>query len=109
MPSKKNQPAADIGLPDIPKELLDEFVTGPMTAEAVEAVTRKFKKAIIERALVRKCVTIWTMAREKINRTALPTTATAKRQDCPDRRWAVDDRHSARPPRQVRSDPDSQA
>jgi transposase-like protein len=41
----------DMVLPDIPKELLDQFVTGPMTAEAVEAATRKFKKAIIERAL----------------------------------------------------------
>jgi transposase-like protein len=41
----------DIALPDIPEELLDQFVTGPMTAEAVEAATRKFKKAIIERAL----------------------------------------------------------
>jgi len=51
MPSKRTKPAADMTLPDIPKELLDQFVTGPMTAEAVEAATRKFKKAIIERAL----------------------------------------------------------
>ncbi len=51
MPSKRNKPAADMVLPEIPKELLDQFVTGPMTAEAVEAATRKFKKAIIERAL----------------------------------------------------------
>ena len=51
MPSKRNKPAVDMTLPDIPKELLDQFVTGPMTAEAVEAATRKFKKALIERAL----------------------------------------------------------
>lgn len=51
MPSKRNKPTVDMTLPDIPKELLDQFVTGPMTAEAVEAATRKFKKAIIERAL----------------------------------------------------------
>jgi hypothetical protein len=51
MPSKKHQAAADIGLPDIPRQLLDQFVTGPMTAEAIEAITRKFKKAIIEPAL----------------------------------------------------------
>ncbi|MCW3701603.1 transposase, partial [Burkholderia cenocepacia] len=38
-------------VPEIPKELLDQFVSGPMTAEAVEAVMRKFKKAVIERAL----------------------------------------------------------
>lgn len=51
MPSKRNKPTVDMVLPDIPKELLDQFVTGPMTAEAVEAATHKFKKAIIERAL----------------------------------------------------------
>jgi hypothetical protein len=38
-------------VPEIPAELLDQFVTGPMTAESVEAVMRKFKKAILERAL----------------------------------------------------------
>jgi transposase-like protein len=37
--------------PEIPKELLDQFVTGPMTAQAVEALMGKFKKAVIERAL----------------------------------------------------------
>jgi transposase-like protein len=51
MPSKRNKPTVDMPLPDIPKELLDRFVTGPMTAETVEAAARKFKKAIIERAL----------------------------------------------------------
>ena len=48
---KKNDGAVDATLPEIPSELLDQFVTGPMTAESVEAVMRKFKKAIIERAL----------------------------------------------------------
>lgn len=52
MPRKLKQATpADAGLPEVPKELLDQFVTGPMTAEAVEAVMKKFKKAIIERAL----------------------------------------------------------
>ena len=51
MPRKKNAVPAEAGLPEIPAELLDQFVTGPMTAEAVEAVMRKFKKAVIERAL----------------------------------------------------------
>nr|WP_228536237.1 IS256 family transposase [Noviherbaspirillum malthae] len=37
--------------PEISKELLDQFVTGPMTAQAVEALMGKFKKAVIERAL----------------------------------------------------------
>ena len=48
---KKNDGSVDPNLPEIPSELLDQLVTGPMTAESVEAVMRKFKKAIIERAL----------------------------------------------------------
>lgn len=50
-PKKKNDGAVDATLPEIPAELLDQFVTGPMTAESVDAVMRKFKKAILERAL----------------------------------------------------------
>jgi transposase-like protein len=38
-------------LPSIPKELIDQFVAGPMTGEAVNAATVAFKKALIERAL----------------------------------------------------------
>lgn len=49
MPSKtKKAPPA---LPSIPKELIDQFVTGPMSAEAVNAASMAFKKALIERAL----------------------------------------------------------
>ncbi|MDO9217473.1 MAG: IS256 family transposase [Lacisediminimonas sp.] len=52
MPRKTRNPMpVDPGLPDIPKEFLDQFVTGPMTAEGVEAVMAKLKKAVIERAL----------------------------------------------------------
>ena len=39
------------GLPSIPQELIDQFVTGPMTGDAVNAATVAFKKALIERAL----------------------------------------------------------
>ena len=51
MPSKasKKKPAA--ALPSIPKEVIDQFVSGPMTAEAVNAASMAFKKALIERAL----------------------------------------------------------
>jgi len=38
-------------LPSIPKELIDQFVSGPMTGEAVNEATVAFKKALIERAL----------------------------------------------------------
>ncbi|AEF88852.1 transposase mutator type [Delftia sp. Cs1-4] len=56
MPSKTTKKAAASAaaaakLPPIPKELIDQFVTGPMTGEAVNAATVAFKKALIERAL----------------------------------------------------------
>ena len=52
MPSKKKVAGvAKTALPSIPKELIDQFVSGPMTAEAVNAASMAFKKALIERAL----------------------------------------------------------
>jgi len=52
MPSKtKRAAAAKAALPQIPKELIDQFVTGPMSAEAVNAASVAFKKALIERAM----------------------------------------------------------
>ena len=52
MPSKtKTATAAAAALPLIPKELIDQFVTGPMSAEAVNAASAAFKRALIERAL----------------------------------------------------------
>ena len=43
--------ARSAALPKIPKELLDQFVSGPMTGEAVNTASMAFKKALIERAL----------------------------------------------------------
>ena len=52
MPSRtKTAVAAGAALPPIPKELIDQFVTGPMSAEAVNAASAAFKRALIERAL----------------------------------------------------------
>ena len=56
MPSKTKLKNASIAaqsaaLPKIPNELIDQFVTGPMTGEAVNAASMAFKKALIERAL----------------------------------------------------------
>jgi transposase-like protein len=54
MPSRKTTKAAEAAaakLPSIPKELIDQFVIGPMSAEAVQAASMAFKKALIERAL----------------------------------------------------------
>ena len=43
--------AKSAALPKIPKELIDQFVTGPMSAQAVNTISVAFKKALIERAL----------------------------------------------------------
>jgi transposase-like protein len=54
MPSRKTTKAAEAAaakLPTIPKELIDQFVIGPMSPEAVQAASTAFKKALIERAL----------------------------------------------------------
>lgn len=51
MPTKTRKPKAAPVLPSIPKELIDQFVNGPMSAEAVNAASMAFKKALIERAL----------------------------------------------------------
>lgn len=50
-PKKKNDGSIDPTLPEVPRELLDQFITGPMTAASLDAVMRKFKKAFLERAL----------------------------------------------------------
>lgn len=49
MPTKKKPALRE--LPKIPKELLEQFADGPMTAEAIEDASAAFKKALIERAL----------------------------------------------------------
>ena len=52
MPSKTSKKtSAAQALPTIPKELIDQFVNGPMSAQAVNAASMAFKKALIERAL----------------------------------------------------------
>ena len=49
MPRNKNSTPAD--LPVIAPELLESFGNGPMTADAINAASLAFKKALIERAL----------------------------------------------------------
>jgi putative transposase len=52
MPSKTNKLAARAAsLPRVPTELIDQFVSGPMTAEAVNDACLAFKKALLERTL----------------------------------------------------------
>ena len=43
--------ARSAALPKIPNELIDQFIIGPMTGEAVHAASMAFKKALIERAM----------------------------------------------------------
>jgi len=48
---KSEKPSAEVLAP-IPAEILDQIVRdGPLTAEEIETVSRRFKKALIERAL----------------------------------------------------------
>jgi len=51
MPSKTNKKKPVVTLPSIPKEFIDQIVSGPMNAEAINAASMAFKKALIERAL----------------------------------------------------------
>jgi len=52
MPRKPKSSTTEAPLAPIPAEILDHFVRqGPLTPEELDAVVRRFKKAIIERAL----------------------------------------------------------
>ncbi len=56
MPSKTKMKNAAIAarsaaLPKIPNELIDQFVSGPMSGEQVNAASLAFKKALIERVM----------------------------------------------------------
>jgi transposase-like protein len=48
MPSKKKPETAEL---DVPKELLDQLVKGPMTQGDLDTLFRSLKKAVIERAM----------------------------------------------------------
>jgi hypothetical protein len=48
MPSKKKLETAEV---EIPQELINRVVKGPMTQAEVDAVCRSLKKAVIERAM----------------------------------------------------------
>src|SRR5690349_14860999 len=51
-PRKRKSLAPDAPLAAVPSEILDQFVgQGPLSAEELDAVVRRFKKAIVERAL----------------------------------------------------------
>ena len=52
MPRNTKRPTSEAPPAPVPAEVLDQFVQqGPLTSEEVEAAVRRFKKAVIERAL----------------------------------------------------------
>jgi putative transposase len=52
MPRRRKTPVPDEATAPVPDALLEQFArAGPLTAEEVEAAMRRFKKALIERAL----------------------------------------------------------
>ena len=52
MPRKPKSTPSDTPLAPVPSEILDQFVgQGPLSHEELDAAVRRFKKAIIERAL----------------------------------------------------------
>src|SRR6059036_2214396 len=52
MRRKRKSLTPDVPLTPVPAEILDQFVRqGPLSAEELDAAVRRFKKAIIERAL----------------------------------------------------------
>jgi putative transposase len=52
MPRKPKPSTSEAPLAPIPSEILDQFVRqGPLTPEELDSAVRRFKKAIIERAL----------------------------------------------------------
>jgi putative transposase len=55
MRRKRKSPTPDTPLAPVPAEILDQFVRqGPISPEELDAAVRRFKKAIIERALGRE-------------------------------------------------------
>src|SRR3954453_3873148 len=53
MPRRPKPPAKALNTPElnVPKELLDQLVKGPMTQGDLESMFRELKKAVIERAM----------------------------------------------------------
>ena len=51
VPAVSGRRSAVAKLPSIPKELVEQFLTGPMTGEAINAAGFAFKKALIEASL----------------------------------------------------------
>ena len=79
MPTKKKAASATTrALPSIPQEFIDQFVKGPMSAEAIQDASMAFKKALIERAWVPSWVTTLVILRAQSAPKIRPISATVK-------------------------------
>lgn len=106
MPNKtsKKKPAA--ALPSIPKELIDRFVSGPMSVDEINTASMAFKKALIERALG----TALSHQLGYAPGTDKPPETTNHRNGATAKRgWSASHRHSARSARTVRAHPHPEA
>ena len=79
MPTKKKSANATAReLPSIPQELIEQFVKGPMSAEAIQDASMAFKKALIERALGANWVTTLVILRARSALRNRPISAMAR-------------------------------
>jgi putative transposase len=79
MRRKRNSLAPDAPLAPVPSEILDQFVRqGRISPEELDAAVRRFKKAIIERALGGELTHHLGYPVGRTNRTTPPIIATAR-------------------------------
>ena len=105
MPSRaKKLDRAVAKLPSIPKELVAQFLTGPMTGEAINAAGIAFKQALIEASLNAELTHHLGYPPGAERPEAIDQPAQRRhRQDGADRRRQAADRDTARPRRQLRA------
>ena len=79
MRRKRKSLTPDTPLAPVSAEILDQFVRqGPISPDELDAAVRRFKKAIIERALGGEFTTIWATTRRQRSRRRPPIIATGR-------------------------------
>ena len=98
MPRRPKTLTPDAPLAPVPSEILDQFVRqGPLSVEELEAAVRRFKKAIIERALGGELTHHFGYpVRRYETRRDDESPQRVERQDGADRRRPASDRRAAR-------------
>jgi hypothetical protein len=109
MRRKRKGLTPDAPLAPVPSEILDQFVgQGPISHEELDAAVRRFKNAIIERALGGELTHHLGSPWRPEARGHDPSSKRDGREDSPDGRRANGDRGAARSRRQLRAAPDRQ-